>query len=126
MSLPHRFPFELVDRVDGEEVVVQPTAGAWWSREASVWPIGLVVEAAAQSAARIAGARPGEELALAGIESARFESLPELGWPLRLRPRVERAFASLVLVAVEVRQGDRLCGEVTLLLAAGDASSPGV
>ena len=71
MTLPHRFPFLLVDRVEGERAVLALTIDAAWLRGAAGLQLPLLVEIAAQAAACLARepeAGSGGQFWLGGVE----------------------------------------------------------
>lgn len=119
MSLPHRFPFELVDRVDGRAARLRPSAGSWW-RGGTGLGLPWLVEAAAQATARVLGAGgdagEGEDLSLGGVESARLDRPVDPGSDVELRPRIERRMGEVTRAVVAVEIDGAVAGEVTLLL----------
>ena len=122
--LPHRYPFELLDRSADDRVVVGLTAGAGVVRGGAEWPPVLALEALAQ-AAMVLLAEPGEAPArgaLAGIDQAR---LPSASRPLlvgdRLAATVERrgAFGRLLKVHGRLERDGESVVEADLILALG-------
>jgi len=128
LSLPHRFPFELVDRVDGSAARVRPTSGAWWRWGDDGPGLSWLVEAAAQATARVLGdgATAGEEeLALGGVEAARLDRPLPPGADVVLRPRIERRMGDVARAVVEVEVDGTTAGEVALLLLRRSGTSQG-
>jgi hypothetical protein len=119
LILPHRFPCRLVDRVVGERAVTRLTAGAAWLRGGDALPVGLVVEAVAQSAALLlvpAGA-PERRLSLAVVEDAVLEEACGPGETLEVTVTVEARWGALVRVRGEIRSDGRPRGRATLVLS---------
>jgi len=124
VSLPHGFPFELVDRVDGPTARVRLTAGAWWARGGEPMLLGLLVEAGAQAAAVLLGAAggpaAGAAIHLAAIENATCERLPVAGEELELRARATARYGRTTRIEVELaRDGVRIGGATLVVSESG-------
>jgi len=121
VSLPHGFPFELVDRVDGPTARVRISAGAWWGRDGEPMLLGLLVEAGAQAAALLLGGgrgpEPGATIHLAAIENATCERLPAAGESLELRARATARYGPTSRIEVELTRDGARIGGATLLVS---------
>jgi hypothetical protein len=121
LSLPHRFPFRLVDGVDGRRAIVRVSAGSYWLRGAATAPLAILVEAAAQGAALLfeAGVDPTVELRLAGLEEVTLDRLPIAGETIEIEARIERRLGPATRVRAELRRDGLLAGRATLILIGG-------
>jgi hypothetical protein len=121
VTLPHRFPFRLVDGETGGRAVARLSYGAFWSRGGPTASPALLVEAVAQGAALVA-TPPGAEgarLALAAIEGASWEAAGEAGDTLEIVVTLEGRFGRLVRVRGAATLDGRPAGSASLVLAAG-------
>jgi hypothetical protein len=118
LTLPHRFPFRLVE-VTAAGVRLRLTANAYWLRGGSAFGAPWLVEATAQAAALVP--RPGDDapvqLYLAGIDDCRLERLPKAGETLEFELRREGGLGKLVRVGAVVRSNGETVGVLTLVLA---------
>ncbi len=120
MNLPHRFPFRFVDRVADGRGVVRLTAGAFWTPGSDAWPIGWLVEAAAQSAALLLSPESGvapENLFLAAIDEAEMLRLPGPGETVEIEIRLEARFGRLIRIRADVHANGVAIGSVGLVLS---------
>lgn len=98
------------------------TVGAWWARgAAAAGPLGLLVEAVAQSAALVLhpGAAEPSRLALAAIDRARLDVAPQPGQSGEIEVAIEARYGGLIRVRGFVRVDGRAVGEATVVLATG-------
>lgn len=120
--LPHRFPFRLVDRREGERARVALSGGAFWSRGGErALPESLLVEVFAQAAAAVLAGRgaPSGQGYLAGVEGMQIARLPEPGERVLVDVRLVAGFGRLAKVEAELTCDDERLASATLLLAAG-------
>jgi 3-hydroxyacyl-[acyl-carrier-protein] dehydratase len=132
-TLPHRYPFLLIDRVVELEVgrhivaIKNVTANEPFFQghfpENPVMPGVLILEALAQAAAilgaRTLDARLGSEsiMYLAGVDEARFKRPVVPGDTLLLRATLERTLRGVTRVSTTAHVGDELVAEARLLSA---------
>lgn len=119
MSLPHAYPFRLVEpTAAGARLLL--TANAYWLRGNATFDAVWLVEAAAQAAALLP--RPergaGERLHLAGVDDCRLERLPRPGETIEFEVREEGRLGGMVRVAVTLACDGQRVGELRLTLAA--------
>ena len=119
MSLPHAYPFRLVEpTAAGARLLL--SANAYWLRGDSTLDAAWLVEAAAQAAALLP--RPeggaGERLYLAGVDDCRLERLPRPGDAIEFDLREEGRLGGMIRVAVTLACDGARLGELRLTLAA--------
>lgn len=114
--LPHRFPFRLVDRVEGGRVRVALTTDAVWLRGSEGYPAALAVEILAQSAILLLPETTsgGGKGLLAGIDGAAFHASPAPGDVLSIEIRQTGRFGTVV----------RVEGTITRRSGRGDEEEP--
>jgi hypothetical protein len=125
LTLPHRFPFALVERT-GSSARLGLTLDAWWLRGAAELPLALLVEAAAQAAALAAEGEEGVPAASSAAPELRLGALAgcELLRPLRAGERLEfevalaGRFGAMTRVAVAVRSAGETVARLGLTLSA--------
>lgn len=120
LSLPHRYPFRLIDGTRGEVAVLALTQGSRWAIFSASW----LAEAMAQAAALLLRP-PGHsqiELRLGGLEALAWHEAPAAGMVLEFSVKEARQLGRLLRVAVEVRAEGRQLGSGTLWLAASGAA----
>jgi 3-hydroxyacyl-[acyl-carrier-protein] dehydratase len=132
-TLPHRYPFLLIDRVLELEVgsyivaiknvtVNEPFFQGHFPNK-PVMPGVLILEALAQAAAilgaKTSGAKLGSEsiMYLAGVDDARFKRPVVPGDQLLLRATLERSLRGVTRVATTAHVGNELVAEARLLSA---------
>jgi len=117
LSLPHAFPFRLVE-VTSAGARLRLTANAFWLRGGGDFGAPWLVEAAAQAAALLP--RPGGDaegrLYLAGVDDCRLERLPRAGETLDFELRQEARLGTLVRIGAVVRSNGETVGALTLML----------
>ena len=118
MSLPHRFPFRLVDR-SGDAVRVAITADAYWLRGAESFGLPFLIEAAAQAAALLA-APAGEaldDLRLAGVSACELKRPICAGEILDLELALEARRGAIARVGATVSSAGEEVARLTLTLS---------
>jgi 3-hydroxyacyl-[acyl-carrier-protein] dehydratase len=132
-TLPHRYPFLLIDRVLELEVgsyivaiknvtVNEPFFQGHFPNK-PVMPGVLILEALAQAAAilgaKTSGAKLGSEsiMYLAGVDDARFKRPVVPGDQLLLRATLERSLRGVTRVVTTAHVGNELVAEARLLSA---------
>jgi 3-hydroxyacyl-[acyl-carrier-protein] dehydratase len=132
-TLPHRYPFLLIDRVLelelGSHIVAiknvtvnEPFFQGHFPNK-PVMPGVLILEALAQAAAilgaKTSGAKLGSEsiMYLAGVDEARFKRPVVPGDQLLLRATLERSLRGVTRVATTAHVGNELACEARLLSA---------
>ena len=121
MTLPHRFPFRLVDRKE-DAVHVALSANAFWMRGGGVLDAPLVPEIAAQAAALLlvpAGAAAEEfaELRLAGVSECELARPLRAGERLELEVALEARLGAVIKVAVRVAAAGEQVARLGLTLS---------
>ncbi len=104
MSLPHRFPFRLIEAVRDGRARCALTLSSYWLRETGVLPVGLLAEAMAQASAlllREPGA-PARDLLLAGLEGIECDRPLRAGDRLEFEAVIEAKLGAAVRVAARV------------------------
>jgi 3-hydroxymyristoyl/3-hydroxydecanoyl-(acyl carrier protein) dehydratase len=120
LSLPHRFPFRLIDDTQGARARFALTLTSYWLREGGTLPIGLLVEAMAQAAAlllRDPGAPEGDRL-LAGLEGVQCPRPLRCGDRLEIEAALEARLGGAARVSTRVYRDGEEVARGTLLLAA--------
>jgi len=117
LTLPHRFPFLLVDRTDSS-VRLRLTAGAWWLRGAATLELPLLVEAAAQAAALLAAPEGGtmNDLRLAGLSGCELLRPVAVGESLEFEVSLQARIGAVVRVAATARAAGDEVARLTLTL----------
>jgi hypothetical protein len=117
LSLPHAFPFRLVD-VTSTGARLRLSANAFWLRGDGAFGAPWLVEATAQAAALLPrpGGDFGTKLYLAGVDDCRLERLPRAGETLEFELRQEARLGALVRIAAVVRSDGEIVGVLTLML----------
>ncbi len=120
MRLPHRFPFQLVDRDAGGTARVLLSANDFWSRGAVSRGAGLWIETMAQAAALVleepAADGGAESRVLAGVEKLRIDREPAAGATVTITLQLEAQFGPVVRVAAHAADSEGPFGRATLLL----------
>ena len=120
MSLPHRFPFRLIDETQDSRARFALTLTSYWLREGGMLPLGLLVEAMAQAAAlllRDPGAPEGDRL-LAGLEGVQCHRPLRCGDRLEIEAALEARLGGAARVSTRVYRDGEEVARGTLLLAA--------
>jgi len=120
VTLPHRFPFRLVDTADGPRARVALTSTSYWLRGSPALGLGLLAEMMAQGAAlllRDPRAPDGDRL-LAGLEGLECDRPVGPGDVLEIEATLEARLGNAVRVAVRVYRDGLEVGRGRLLLAA--------
>lgn len=117
MSLPHRFPFQLVDR-NGSTVRLRLTGGGYWLRGGRTFGLPLLVEAAAQAAALLTApeGRPQEGLLLAGLSDCTLLRPVSAGESLEFEVSLQARMGAVVRVGAIVRATGEPVARLTLTL----------
>lgn len=134
--LPHRFPFVLVDAVEGGEagewvravkhVSVDEPFFAHVGREKPAMPATLIIEALAQAGgilcffSGLLRPRGGSTSYLAAIDHTRVEREAYAGETLRLDCRIKRALRGVVRIEGRASVGDALVVETQLTIVVRD------
>ena len=116
--LPHRYPFQLLDRV------VDLVPGVYAAARTSVssaqqFPQVLLIEAVAQLAGILTVQQEGEGGFLAAVTGAEFGDIPVAGDDLAVSVRLVKSFGRLFMVDGEVFCGESCLLKVQLTLGAG-------
>lgn len=97
-GVPHRFPFRLVDRVEGEEtrgqVSICLSTSGFYSR-GGAWSVALVAEALAQAIAMAHDHRVGAQARLVALHGVRLVQEVSAGDRLRVELREEGRLGGL-------------------------------
>jgi len=119
VSLPHQFPFRLVERESGPRARVRLTSTAYWIRDRGELTIGLLAEMMAQGAALLLRDpdAPAADRLLAGLEGVECERRIFAGDTLELEASLEARLGGAVRVAVRVFRDDLEIAHGRLLLA---------
>ncbi len=117
MTLPHRFPFLLVDRT-GSSVRLQLTVGGYWLRNGSTLSLPLLIEAAAQAAALLTAptGRTMDNLLLAGLSDCELFRPVIVGESLEFEVSLQAHVGAVVRVGVTVRAAGDEVARLTLTL----------
>jgi len=116
-SLPHRFPFQLVDRRVGEKVVLALSAGAVWGRGETPYPGPLVIEMLAQAAILLLqDAAAGTQALLAGVEEFDLREPPRPGQKLVATVELLARFGGTFKVGGRLETEGRELATAALLL----------
>ena len=110
MTLPHRFPFRLVDRT-ADSVVLRLTANAHWLRDRTTLDLPLLIEATAQAAALLTmpeAAAP-DDLLLAGVSDCELVRAVAVGESLEFEVVIQARMGAAVRVGATIRSaGDEI------------------
>ena len=113
--LPHRYPFRFVDEGrGGSSVSVFLTSDSPWLQRGEPLSLGLAVEIMAQASHVLLGG--GENVYLAGVESARLLASCEAGDRLEAQAKREGAFAGMFRVSAALERDGVRVAEATLIL----------
>ena len=120
MSLPHRFPFRLVETPRGPRACVRLSATSYWLRGSGEIGPGLLAEMMAQGAALLLGdpGSPAADLLLAGLEGVECDQRIRAGDTLEIEAALEARLGNAVRVAVRVFRDGLEIGRGRLLLTA--------
>lgn len=120
MSLPHRFPFRLVETARGPRARVRLSAASYWLRGSGEIGPGLLAEMMAQGAALLLSApgSPAADLLLAGLEGVECAQRIGAGDTLDMDAALEARLGNAVRVAVRVFRDGLEVGRGRLLLTA--------
>ena len=121
MTLPHQYPFRLVDRAGERRAIVRLSGGAYWQRQTDLLQVPWLVEAAAQAAGLLlvgdAGAEP--TVRLAGIETASLSRPIGGGESIEIEARVAGRLGRLVRVEARASADGESVGRLVLTLMQG-------
>lgn len=119
-GLPHRFPFRLVDRSDGDraggQAAVVLTAGGFYSR-GSPYSVALVAEALAQAIALSHGCRDSGQVRLAALHGVRVLQEVSPGDRLHIDLREEACLGSLRRYSCRALRAGAPVAEATISVA---------
>lgn len=119
MNLPHQYPFRFVEEAAGDGMILCLSAGGRYVDSRGLMPQMLTLEMLAQACFFLLPDATDEpvELALAGIENARFGAAPRAGDRLRATGELVARFGPMVRVKARLTRDEELLTEAELLLA---------
>jgi hypothetical protein len=117
LTLPHRFPFRLVDQT-GATARLLLSADAYWQRGRNFLDLPLLIEAAAQASALLApsGAVAIDELLLAGVSDCELVRPARIGETLEFEVSIQARLGTVVRVGAVVRSAGEEIARLKLTL----------
>ncbi len=115
-ALPHRYPFRIIDRTDGQVAVLASTNASRWNSASPSWLAEAMAQAAALLLTPQALAERPLEFRLAGLESLAWHLPPEAGMVLEFVVRETRWVGPVLRVVMEVEAEGKVRGSGGLLL----------
>ena len=132
-SLPHTYPFRLVDVTSVEpeggtpvswqgRVEARLSAGSWAGRDGEPLPASLLAEAIAQAALLLQGGDPeiGRRGFLAGIDGFEVTHPPRAGDTLSISVRMAARFGPVLKFEGEIRSSGREVARGAILVRQGE------
>jgi len=117
LSLPHRFPFRLVDRAGERRALARWSASSYWQRGHDLLQATWLVEAAAQAAGLLLAQGPVEPtVLLAGVELAALSRPIRCGESVEIETRIAGRLGRLVRVEARATVAAEAVGELVLTL----------
>jgi 3-hydroxymyristoyl/3-hydroxydecanoyl-(acyl carrier protein) dehydratase len=119
LALPHRFPFRLADRREGEGVTLALSVDAVWGQGDVPYPPSLIVEMLAQAAMVLLENPDGSTKAfLAGVEDLVVLHPPESGQRLCATATLQARFGGTIKILGRLEADGKVLATASLLLVA--------